>query len=192
MRREVSGSELGVGPRCPWLLEPSVPDPYELASSEDICTNDSCPICSGGVIVIGRLATFDSSSVTYRSKPGRWKPAVEWRKTQPAKRRFSLEPGHEVVRERDALQRRPRTNSAGWRMNGSVSSTSTTRSPLLLGLHASMSRYRKFRNTQEQARRGRGGWSGGASGTGSYGRYRSRPLTATPDRAVGEHHRGGS
>jgi len=39
---------LGVGPRCPWYLEPSPPDPYGFSAASESCTNESCPIFISG------------------------------------------------------------------------------------------------------------------------------------------------
>src|SRR4029079_19824226 len=56
--------------------------------------------------------------------------------TQPAKRRFSLEPGHEVVRERDALERRAEDELARMEDEGlRVLDLDELGQPLLLGLH---------------------------------------------------------
>ena len=57
--------------------------------------------------MIGRFATFESSSVTCPSQPGSMKPAVEWmsRPRRP-ERALPLEPGDEVVGQPDALERR--------------------------------------------------------------------------------------
>ena len=57
--------------------------------------------------MIGRLATFDSSSVTCPSNPGSMNPAVEWISSPSLpERRLSLEPRDEIVGQRDALERR--------------------------------------------------------------------------------------
>ena len=39
---------LGVGPRCPWYFDPSVPEPYGVSAGSDIWTKESWPIFISG------------------------------------------------------------------------------------------------------------------------------------------------
>ena len=65
-------------------------------------------------MVIGRFATFESSSVTCPSQPGSMNPAVEWMsRPEPAEARLPFESRDEVVGERDALERGPEHELAG-------------------------------------------------------------------------------
>ena len=77
---------------------------------------------SPGRCVIGRLATFDSSSVMWPSKPGSMNPAVEWM-SRPEAARGSTCPRRRATRSSGRATRsevEPSTNSPGWRMNALV------------------------------------------------------------------------
>ena len=77
-RSKFSWYRLGVGPRWPLYLDPSVLDPYGTSAEVVIWMKLIWPIFMPGYRVIGRLATFDSSSVAWPWNPGSMKPAVEW------------------------------------------------------------------------------------------------------------------
>ena len=67
----------------------------------------SCPIFMPGQSLIGRVATLDSSRVTWPEKPGSTKPAVEWvSRPEPAERALAFEAGGDVVGQGDDLEGR--------------------------------------------------------------------------------------
>ena len=80
-----------------------------------------------GYSVIGRLATFDSSSVRWPSQPASTNPAVVWI-SRPRRPRLLL-PSSRATRSSGSATRsavEPSTNSPGWRMKTSSSPISTS------------------------------------------------------------------
>ena len=128
-----------------------------------------------GHSVMGRVATFDSSRVTWPEKPGSMKPAVEWVRSPSrpsddfpsslAETSF----GSVISSSVDA-----NTNSPGWSTNGSVGSTSTSRVSSGWCAAGSMTEYlwlskrRKYRSRHTSML---AGWMR----AGSYGSRLTRP-----------------
>src|SRR5699024_2015117 len=77
MRLKLRWERDAVGPRCPWYREPCAPEPYGCSAGLESWKKHSCPIFMPGHSVMGRVAVFDSSRVTWPVKPGSMKPAVE-------------------------------------------------------------------------------------------------------------------
>src|SRR5215472_3095015 len=117
----------GVGPRWSWYLEPYTGEPYGCSAGELVRKRHSWPIFMPGQSLIGKVATLDSSSVTWPEKPGSIQPAVEWvsRPSLPSELLPSSLPatssGSEMTSYVD-----PSTNSPGCRTNGSSPSGSTS------------------------------------------------------------------
>lgn len=65
----------------------------------------SCPIFIPGQSLIGRVARFDSSSVTCPENPGSMNPAVECVTSPSRPSELFLQPRGEIVGERDDLVR---------------------------------------------------------------------------------------
>src|SRR5581483_5468317 len=120
-------------------------------------------------MVIGRLATFDSSSVTWPSQPGSMKPAVEWisRPSRPSE----LFPSSRATRSSGSRTRssvEPSTNSPGWRTNGCSPSTSTSSVSSACSTFTSMNGQRLLWKTRKK-RSTRTSTLDGCSSAASYG-----------------------
>src|SRR3954462_3150067 len=128
-----------------------------------------------GYSLIGRVATFASSSVTCPEKPGSTKPAVAWvsRPSRPSddlpSTRAAMSSGRVHTSYVD-----PRTNSPGCRMNGSSPSGSTIRVRSDWSAAGSMCGYLWFSKTRKN-RSSRTSMDDGWSIAGSQGSIAIRP-----------------
>src|SRR4051794_28345672 len=139
-----------------------------------------------GHSLIGRVATFDSSSVTWPEKPGSMKPAVEWvsRPRRPSEdlpsRRAAMSSGRVMTSYVE-----PSTNSPGCRMNGSLSSGSTRRVSSGWSSAGSMCGYRWFsktRNSRSRRRSTLDGWT--IAGSNGSSTTRSLSISARMSRSL--------
>ena len=89
--------------------------------------------------MIGRLATFDSSSVRLPCQDGSTKPGGRVdQQPQPAQRALALEPRDEVVRQGDRLERLPEHELARVQDERLLAGTSTSSVSPSIGSRTSM------------------------------------------------------
>src|SRR4051794_11327804 len=137
----------------------------------------SWPIFMPGHSLIGSVATLESSRVTWPSKPGSTKPAVEWI-SRPSRPRLDF-PSSRATRSSGRRTRSsvdPSTNSPGCRMNGSCSSISTS-SVRSCSFLTSMNDARLLRKTRKR-RSTRTSTLDGCSSDESYGSISIRPSSS--------------
>src|SRR5215469_7809725 len=145
-------------------------EPYGCSLGELVWNRHSWPIFMPGQSLIGSVATFDSSNVTWPEKPGSIHPAVECvsrpnlPKLDLPSRRMAMSSGSETTSYVD-----PRTNSPGCRTKGSLPSVSTRRVRSACSIAGSMWGYLWFSKTLKYRSRRTStleGWtSSGANGS---------------------------